>query len=576
MKRYWQILKHYKAGLITSPFLVLINVFSETLQPLFMSKIIDNGVMVKDISVVTRIGLYMVLVSIAGLIASIANIYTSSKTSIGFGTDLRGILFKKIQDLSFSDIDKFNTSSLITRLTNDISKIQQVVLVSMRIFLRAPLMVAMAIFFVVKIDVQLSLVLIAAIPILSVSIYFILKKGFPLFIKVQQQVDRLNGVIRENLINIKVVKSFVREDFETKKFAKESYDLQDVVVKASNIIVAAFPVMQFVMNASVIVILWVGGNQIASGNLQVGQLVSFVNYLAQILFSLMMLSMILITFARASASSKRIVEVLDTKPSLENTEEGLSNIHKVEKGSVSFRHVCFRHIGGESDILKDVNFHIHPGETIAIVGATGSAKSSMVQLIPRLYDATAGEILIDDVNVRNFNLEELHHKIAMVLQNNQLFTGSIIDNIKWGNPGASLEEVEYAAKLAQAHNFIMAFSDGYDTQLGRGGANVSGGQKQRICIARAIIRKPKILILDDSTSAVDTETEKNIRDGLLKDPILANTTLLIVTQRLNTMQSADRVLVLEDGMIEAFGKPEELMEKSKIYQEIYNSQQTVF
>lgn len=574
MKKYWEILKRYKVGLLVSPLFVLVNVSSESIQPLFMARIIDEGVMERNLSAITSIGLYMLLVSVAGLAASIANIYTSSRTSIGFGTDLRNSLFRKIQELSFSDIDKFNSASLITRLTNDITKIQHIVLILMRIFLRAPLMIIMSVFFVVKINKELSLVLIAAIPILSISIYLILRKGFPLFVKVQQLVDRLNGIVRENLINIRVVKSFVREDFEEEKFTRSSQDLQDMVVRASNIVVSAFPIMQLIMNLSVIAILWFGGVKVIDGDLKVGELISFVNYLAQILISLMMLSMIMMSFARASASSKRILEVLDTDPSLANTEKGLQAKHLIEQGNISFRHVDFRHRDGAEDILKDINFHIRSGETIAIVGATGSAKSSMVQLIPRLYDATAGEVMINNINVKDYHLDELHNKIGMVLQKNELFTGSIIENIRWGKPDASQEEIKAAAKVAQAHDFIMSFTDGYDTLLGRGGVNVSGGQKQRICIARALIRKPKILILDDSTSAVDSDTEQKIRAGLAS--VLKDTTVLIITQRLNTMQSADRVIVLEDGRVEAIGTPSELIEKSKIYQEIYNSQQLVF
>ncbi len=539
-----------------------------------MAKIIDNGVMPRDLSVITRIGGYMILTSVAGLIASIFNIYVSSRTSIGFGTDLRTELFNKIQQLSFSDIDRFNSASLITRLTNDISKIQQVILISMRILLRSPLILFLAIFFVIKINADLALVLIGMIPVLSISIYLILRKGFPLFIKVQQKVDHLNAIIRENLINIRVVKSFVREDFETKKFANSSEDLRDMVIRASNIVVSVFPLMQLVMNISIILILWIGGQKIVSGNLKVGELISFVNYLSQILMSLMLLSMTIMAFARASASSKRILEVMDTEPSLTNTPEGLQNKHKIEKGEVVFQNVSFRHYAGENDVLRNINFHVRQGETIAIVGATGSAKSSMIQLIPRLYDATSGRVLIDGVNVKDYNLDELHSKIGMVLQKNELFSGKIIENLRWGKPDATDDEIIQAAKAAEAHDFIMSFSDGYNTKLGRGGINLSGGQKQRICIARALLRKPKILILDDSTSAVDSDTEQKIRTNL--NTTLRDTTVLIITQRINTMQSADRVIVLEDGEIDAVGKPSELMEKSKVYQEIYNSQQLAF
>lgn len=574
MRKYWKILKKYKVSLLISPIFVLISVIAETTQPLLMADIVDNGVMTKDISVVSRVGFYMILVSIVGLIASMANVYVSSRTSIGFGTDLRTDLFKKIQELSFSDIDRFNSASLITRLTNDISRIQQIVLMSLRMFLRSPLMLVMALFYVLRINAELAWVLIVTIPILSISVFFILRKGFPFFIKVQQKIDNLNAVVRENLINLRVVKSFVREDFEAEKFSEKNTDLRDMVIRASNTVVTIFPLMQLIMNVSVIAILWFGGQKVISGNMKVGELISFVNYLTQILMSLMILSMIMMAFARAAASSERILEVLDTEPSLTDTSEGLTSTHKIEKGEVIFKDVYFRHYKGENDVLRNINFHIRQGETIAIVGATGSAKSSMVQLIPRLYDVTGGKVLIDGIDVKDYKLTELHDKVGMVLQKNELFTGSIIDNLRWGKPDATLEEVEEAAKAAQAHDFIMSFTDGYDTQLGRGGVNLSGGQKQRICIARALLRKPKILILDDSTSAVDSNTEQKIRKNLSE--LLKDTTVLIITQRLNTMQSADRVIVLEDGEIDAMGKPSELLEKSKVYQEIYYSQQIAF
>ena len=574
MKRYWDILKKYKWSLVLSPLFVLIFAICESLQPMLMAEVIDSGVMTKNLTVIYTTGGYMILVSLVGLIASIINIYISSKASIGFGTDLRAVLFDKIQQLSFSDIDKFSSGSLITRLTSDISRIQQLLLVSMRMLLRSPLMLFLAVFFVFKINSHLALVLVAAIPILAISIFFILKKAFPFFIIVQQKVDKLNEVVRENLINIRVVKSFVREDFELIKFKEKSEDLRDMVVRAGNIIVSIFPVMQLVLNLSIIAILWFGGEMVSTGNLKVGELISFINYLTQVLMSLMIISMISMSFARATASSKRIVEVIDTNPSLANTPEGLKNNHLISKGNVTFKNVSFRHSGSENDVLKDISFSAKHGETIAIVGATGSAKTTLVQLIPRLYDVTDGEILIDHINVKDYNLDELHSEIGMVLQNNELFTGTILENLKWGKPDATFDEITEATTIAQAHSFITSFTDGYDTILGRGGINLSGGQKQRICIARALLRKPKILILDDSTSAVDTETEKKIRQGL--DEVLANTTVFIITQRVNTMQSADKVVVLEDGRIEAMGTPEELYAKSKVYQEIYNSQQIAF
>ncbi|WP_321332475.1 ABC transporter ATP-binding protein [uncultured Bacteroides sp.] len=573
MKKYWQILKNYKVSLLICPFLVLVSVLCETIQPMFMANIIDNGVMQRNLSVITQVGGYMILVSIVGLVFSITNVYVSSRASVGFATDLRADLFDKIQQLSFFDIDRFSSGSLITRLTSDINRIQQVILMSMRLMLRSPLMLVMAVFFVIRINLHLAFILLAAIPILGIGVFLILRKGFPYFLKVQQKVDHLNEVVRENLINIRVVKSFVREDFETKKFIRSSEDLRDMVIRASNIIVAIFPLMQLVMNLSIIAILWMGGHKVMLGELKVGELISFVNYLAQVLMSLLLLSMIIMLFARASASSGRILEVLNTQPSLGNTPEGVLSTRQIERGEILFEGVSFRYDGGETDVLRNISFHIEPGETVAVVGATGSAKSSLVQLIPRLYDATSGEIRIDNIPIKEYNLDELHARIGMVLQNNELFSGTIADNLRWGKPDATMEEIEAAARVAEAHNFILTFTNRYDTLLGRGGINLSGGQKQRICIARALLRKPKILILDDSTSAVDSETELSIRNSL--NAWLNDTTVLIITQRIHTMQSANRVIVLDDGEVESIGTPEELLSRSKVYQEIYNSQQIV-
>lgn len=571
MKKYWQIIKGYKTSLLLSPLLVLIMVLCETAQPMFMAKIVDNGVMLGDLSYIIRIGIYMVLISLLSLVVSIGNIYVSSYTSVGFGTDLRTALFNRIQQFSFSDIDLFSPASLITRLTNDITKIQMVILMSLRMLLRSPLMLIMALFFVLRINRDLGWILAVSIPVLSISLYIILRSAFPYFVIVQQKLDQLNEVVRENLTNIRLVKSFVREDFEVDKFERSSGELRDIVIRASNIVITAFPILQLVMNFSILAVLWFGGRKVINSQLQVGELISVVNYLAQILFSLMMLSMIIMTAARASASSERVLEVLNKEPSLTNTPEGVLNKYRVHKGEVIFQQVDFRYQDGETDVLHEINFSAYPGETIAVVGATGSAKTSLVQLIPRLYDVTGGQILIDGIDVRDYNLEELHEGVGVVLQKNVLFSGTIAENLRWGKEDATPEEMEEAARAAEAHDFIISLSDGYDTLLERGGSNLSGGQKQRICIARALLRKPKVLILDDSTSAVDTETELKIRTNLNR--MLEDTTVFIITQRLNTMQSADRVMILDDGQIIAMGSPDELMETSEVYREIYNSQQ---
>ncbi|MCD7931958.1 MAG: ABC transporter ATP-binding protein/permease [Tannerellaceae bacterium] len=571
MKKYWQILKNYKVSLWLSPFLVLLTVICETAQPMFMARIVDEGVMQNDLSVVSRIGLYMVLTSVVGLIVSIGNVYTSSYASVGFATDLRTSIFNKIQQLSFTDIDRFSTASLITRLTNDITKIQQVILMSLRLLLRSPLMLFAALFFVLRINRDLGWILAVSIPVLSLSLYIILKKAFPYFIIVQEKLDSLNEVVRENLTNIRVVKSFVREDFESKKFRRSSGELRDMVTRASNIVITAFPLLQFVMNFSILAVLWLGEVRVIDSRLQVGELISVVNYLAQILFSLMMLSMIIMTIARASASSGRILDVLNTEPSLQDTPDALAHNYQVRQGEVIFNDVNFRYADGETDALKNLNFHIYPGETIAVVGATGSAKTTLAQLIPRLYDVTQGEIVIDGHNVKDYQLDTLHQGVGMVLQKNVLFSGTITENLRWGKEDATYEEMEEACRAADAHEFIVNMADGYESMLERGGSNLSGGQRQRLCIARALLRKPKILILDDSTSAVDTDTELKIRTNLNR--ILHGTTVFIITQRLNTMQSANRVLILDDGAIVALGAPAELLETSQMYKEIYNSQQ---
>ena len=574
MRHYWQILKKYKLSILFSPLLVLAGVTCETLQPKFMAKIVDEGVMLHDLQVISTTGVTMVAVSILGLLSSIINVFLSTRTSIGFGSDLRTVLFQKIQQFSFSDIDRFNSASLITRLTNDISKIQHIILMSMRIMLRSPMMLLMAIFFIFSINTELALILTASIPVLIIFAYIIARRGFPLFLKVQQAVDRLNGVVRENLINIRVVKSFVREEFEVRKFTKSSEELQDISIKASNTIIIMFPLMQLVMNISVIAILWFGGRKVMTGEIKVGELISFVNYLFQIMMSLMMFSMIIMNLARASASSERVTEVLNTEPSLINTPEGGLNRHQISRGEITFKQVSFRYTGGKNDVLKELSFHIRQGETIAVVGATGSAKTSMVQLIPRLYDVTSGEVLIDGVNVKDYHPDELHREIGMVLQKNELFSGTILENLRWGKMDATLEEVVKAAKTAQAHEFITSFTNGYDTLLERGGVNLSGGQRQRLCIARALLREPKILILDDSTSAVDSETEQKIHSALEKQ--WNDTTVIIITQRVHAMQMADRVIVLENGELEAIGKPADLLEQSESYREICHSQQVAF
>ena len=537
---------------------------------MYMARIIDDGVMPGDLSVITEIAIYMLIVAAIGLVANVANVYISSRTAVGFGADLRSKLFARIEEFSFGEIDKFSSASLVTRLTNDVFRIQMLVQLSLRLLLRSPMMIIMALFFVIRINPKLTLIVAAVIPIMAVGVYFVLKKGLPLFLRVQKKLDKVNSIVRENLINMRVVKSFVREKFEEEKFEKSNEELRDFSIRASNTIIAIFPLMQMIMNLSVVAALWFGGNMVISESLKVGELVSVVNYLMQILMSLMMLSMVIMSFARASVSSERISEVLDTKPLLMNNERGEQNVCHIDRGNVEFREVCFRYPGGEEDVLSDISFCVESGKRVAIVGSTGSGKSTLIQLIPRLYDVTKGAVLVDGTDVRDYNLKELHEKIGVVLQKNELFTGTIEENLRWGKRDATSQELVEAAKIAQAHDFIMSFPDGYQTVLGRGGINVSGGQKQRLCIARTLLRYPKILILDDSTSAVDTDTEQKIREAL--DRVLGGTTLFIVTQRVETMNSSDLIILLNEGAISMVGTPAELQEKSEIYREIYASQ----
>lgn len=568
MKIYWEVLKKYRKYLILSPILVAGFALCETLQPTLMAQIVDEGVMKKDLDTVIHIGLMMVGLSAVGITLSLSNLYCAATTAVGFSTGLRKKIFHKIQQFSFADIDQFSTASLVTRMTNDTTILEQIVHRSMMLLYRAPLMMILAFFFVYRTNSQIALYILMALPVMGICIFLLLRKGFPLFVKVQQKMDKLNQVVRENLINIRVVKSFVREDFEKTKFAHSNENLRDTFIRALNVMITVMPVMQLLMNLLVIIILWVGSIQ----GLQVGSIISIVNYTTQILMSLMMVSMTIMMFARASASSERIIEVLKQEPSIGNMPKAVSHHYKIENGDISFKNVCFKYnIESEHCTLKDINFDIKQGENIAIIGGTGAAKTTLLQLIPRLYDLTEGELLVAGRDVRDYTLDELRNKVGIVLQKNELFTGTILSNLKWGNENATMDEVIKAAKAAEAHDFIMGFPKQYETILGQGGVNVSGGQKQRICIARTLLKNPKILILDNSTSAVDTATEQKIRRNLKNWG--NNTTVLMVTQRYSTMAASDRIIILDDGEIQAIGTDKELLQSSEIYKEIYSSQQ---
>lgn len=569
MKQYIQYFKKYKAAVMLAPLMMVIECISDIVQPMLMSNIVDIGIANQNLNYTVKIGIAMIILAIIAVFSGILNAVFSSKAAVGFATELRKALFKKIQSFSFSNIDKFSTSSLVTRLTGDITQLQNVTTMGLRMFIKAPLLLLFGAIMAISINKELAVILIVSIPILFIGIFIIVKYGFPMFSIMQQKLDKVNESIQENLTNVRVVKSFVRQDYEKKKFAKANTDLMDATMKAMNIVITNMPLMMFVMNFTTIAVVWFGGNQIVAGKFEVGKLMAFINYIFHILMSLMMVSMTLIMFSRAEASSTRILEVLNTNPDIID-KENTKQIEHID-GKVEFKNVSFKYdSSNEEYILKDINLTINSGETVAIIGSTGSAKTSLVQLIPRLYDVTAGEVLVDGVDVRDYEIKDLREKIGMVLQKNILFSGTIKENLKWGNEEATDEQIIQAAKDAQAHDFIMSFTDKYETDLGQGGVNVSGGQKQRLCIARAILKKPKILILDDSTSAVDTATEAKIREAFNNN--LKDTTTIIIAQRISSVISADKIVIIDDGKIIGIGKHDELLANNETYKEIYYSQ----
>ncbi|MEN6482641.1 MAG: ABC transporter ATP-binding protein [Anaerolineaceae bacterium] len=577
----------YKKYVLLSPILVFLDVLAELSMPLLMARIVDVGIQSKDLGYIVNIGLLMVLLAIVAIVFGIILMRYASVASQGFGANLRDALFKTIQSFSFKNIDKFGTSSLVTRLTNDVNNVQMTFMVILRMLLRAPMMMIVAFFFAYRINAQLSSVIAIAIPLLAIAVILIMRKASTLFTTIQEKIDQINKTLQENLIGIRVVKSFVRTDYEKSKFKKSNDELTIAGIRASKVVILNMPVMMLIMNGATLAIIWFGGNMVYTGGLGPGELISLISYIMQILMSVMMISMIFIMSARATASAKRILEVLETevditdKPeisapllpetNLAKASDGQQSI--IQLGKVEFRNVSFKYnvTGSGEDVLQGISFIANPGEVIGLVGGTGAGKSTLVNLIPRLYDATEGEILVDDVDVRDFKLENLRREIGVVLQNNTLFSGTIRDNLLWGNENATQEEIETACKNAQAHDFIMSFPKGYETDLGQGGVNVSGGQKQRLCIARAMLKKPRILILDDSTSAVDSATEAKIRESFDKD--FANTTIFIIAQRISSVRHADKIIILDDGKVVGMGTHEELLANNTVYQEINTSQQ---
>ena len=569
MKRYKKYITPYLGAFLMGPLMMLTEVAGEVALPKLMSLIINNGVAGRDTGYILKTGLLMAAVVVCMAVGGIQGSYFAAKASISFTTDLRRDVFKKVQQFSFANIDSFSTGSLVTRLTNDIQQVQNVLTMGLKMALRAPGMFVGALFMAFMMNGRLAAILLVVIPLLSLAIGLILKTAFPRFEAMQKKLDRLNSGIQESLTNVRVVKSFVREDFEIGKFSGLNQDLRDSGMRALKIVIATMPVMMFAMNVTTLAVVWYGGNLIIGGSMPVGDLTAFTTYIVQILMSLMMLSMVFLQSSRARASLKRITEVLDTVVDL-NDDQAARKELRVEKGSVEFKDVSFGYGKGGDRVLEHISFKAEPGQTIGIIGATGSGKTSLVQLIPRLYDVTEGAVLVDGVDVRDYSLKNLRNGVGMVLQKNVLFSGTIEENLRWGDEDASREELVKAAVNAQADGFVTAFKNGYHTEIGQGGAGVSGGQKQRLCIARALLKKPKILILDDSTSAVDTATEAAIRESFKNE--LKDTTRIIIAQRISSVQDADRILVLDDGKIIGSGTHEELLRTCRAYEEIYVTQ----
>ena len=568
-KRYKSYILPYKSAFILGPLMMVTEVLGEILLPKFMSMIINHGVAQKDGGYILKMGLVMAITSFLMAAGGILGAYFAAKASISFTSDLRRDLFARVQQFSFKNIDTFSTGSLVTRLTNDIQQVQNLIMMGLRMMLRAPGMFLGALVMAFWMNAELAAVILVVIPLLTAAIVWILRTAYPRFTAMQKALDTLNSGIQEVLTNVRVVKSFVREDYEEKRFAGTNRELKEAGLRALKIVIATMPVMMFAMNVTTLAIVWFGGNLIIGGRVAVGDLTAFTTYIVQILMSLMMLSMVFLQSSRAMASIRRIDEVLDEPIDLSD-ENASQKDRKVEKGRVEFKDVSFSYREGGEPVLSHISLTAEPGETIGILGATGSGKTSLVQLIPRLYDVTEGSVRVDGIDVREYSLKNLRDGVGMVLQKNVLFSGTIEENLRWGDETATEEEVRRAAVYAQADSFVNSFAEGYKTEMGQGGVNVSGGQKQRLCIARALLKKPKILILDDSTSAVDTATEAAIRTAFRED--LKDTTKFIIAQRLSSLEYADRILVLEDGRIIGEGTQEKLLASCEAYREIYETQ----
>jgi len=575
IKKLWSYIGNYKSLIILSPIFVMFDVVCELSMPFLMGKIVDKGIPTLNLQYILQIGIFMIGLALVAMLFGSLNHRLAAVVSQGYAANVRQALFDRVQSFSFSNIDTFSTASLVTRLTNDVLQLQNTLLMSMRILTRAPLMLVCALVFAIAINAKLAIILFIAIPLLVAGIWLIVGQAERFFTAVQAKIDAVNGTVEENLIGIRVVKAFVREPHEKTKFKKSSDELSDTAIRAGNLVITIMPMMLLILNGATIAVIWFGGRMVKSQQLGTGELVGFISYVMLILQSILMISTVLMMIARARASAERIIEVLDTIPSIADKEPALAADAEeptIQRGAIEFRDVNFKYAAtnkGEN-VLSDINLTIQPGEFVALVGGTGSGKSTLVSLIPRLYDVSDGQVLVDDVDVRDYKLATLRSAIGVVLQQNVLFSGTIRENLMWGNAAASQQEIEEAARNAQAHDFIMSFPNGYDTDLRQGGVNVSGGQKQRLCIARALLKKPRILIMDDSTSAVDSATEAKIRTSFREN--LKDTTILIIAQRVSSVQEADKIIVIDDGRIVGIGTHAELLATNPAYQAICASQ----
>ncbi|MCI7790900.1 MAG: ABC transporter ATP-binding protein/permease [Lachnospiraceae bacterium] len=560
-------IKEFKKDSIITPLFMILEVIMEMIIPLLMASIIDEGVNAGNMNHILKVGGLMIVVAIIGLFAGLMGAKFGARASTGFARNLRKAMFDNIQTYSFSNIDKYSTSSLITRLTTDVTNLQNSYQMILRMAMRAPASMIIAMVMAFSINARLASIYLVAVVFLACMIGLIVPRATKHFRQVFEKYDELNSSVQENVSAIRVVKAYVREDYEKDKFAKANQNIYNMFLRAEKLVVLNMPIMQATVYACILLISWLGAKTIVAGGLTTGELMSLLTYCMNILMSLMMVSMIFVMLTMSYASAKRISEVLQEKSDLTNPQ---NPIHEVADGSIAFKNVDFSYYSGGKEVLKDINIDIKSGETIGIIGGTGSSKSSLVNLISRLYDATSGEVIVGGHNVKDYDMESLRNQVSVVLQKNVLFSGTILDNLRWGNKEASEEECKRACELACADEFIQRMPDKYHTYIEQGGTNVSGGQKQRLCIARALLKKPKILILDDSTSAVDTATDAKIRKAFAEE--IPNTTKLIIAQRVSSVQSADRIIVMDHGRISAFGTHEELLETSEIYREVYESQ----